>query len=226
MLTGVCAMRFFGKCISGAIADAGKKIQPTSPPSSQLPSASSPLPSSPVSSAPTQATVDREEHSALAHTPAQSAVSYPSADKPRELRRERDEETTGGGSAPKRRKITPTPPPIPSLAPQSASVLGAVPSPEVAEAQKVTEVVVPADQPSLSQSENLRQSEPGSTSDSAPSRLSPELLYPDDANAATADVATAPRKIGMQHMRLVYEPTLQCRMCLCVVFPSFSSHCN
>ena len=176
-----------------------------------------------MSSAPDQATLDMEEHSAFAHTPAQSAVSSPSADKPRELRRERDEETTGGGSVPKRHKITPTPPPTPLLSPLSALLLGAVPSPEVAEAQKVTEVVAPTDQPSLSQSEELGQSEPASSPDSAPT---PELQYPDAPDTATADVAAAPRKIDMQRIQLAYEATLQCRMCLCVVFPLFSSHCN
>lgn len=172
-----------------------------------------------MSSAPNQATVDGEEHPALAHTPAQLTVSSPSADKPRELRRVRDKETTGSGSAPKRRKITPTPPPTPTLTPLSVPVPGAVPdavpSPEIAEAQKVTQVVVPADQPSV----------PAMTSDSASPKsllipyLFPDLLYPDDINAATAYFAAAPRKIGMQHMELVYQATLrlQCRMCLWVV---------
>ena len=85
---------------------------------------------------------------------------------------------------------------LPSLTPPSVPVPGAVPSPEVAEAQKATLSV-----------------EPTSASESAlPQRIeSPVLMYPDEA---TADVAAAPREIGMQHMELVYQPTLQCRMCL------------
>lgn len=177
-----------------------------------------------MSSAPNQATIDGEEHSALAHTPAQLTVSSPSADKPHELRRERDEETTGSGSVPKCRKIMPTPPPMPSLTPPSVPMPGgAVPSLKVAEAQKVpvTDVVVPADQPSMSQSEDLGQpdSELASTPDSAPPQRiqTPDLQYPDDPDAATADVAAAPRKIGVQHIELIYQATFQCRMCLYVV---------
>jgi hypothetical protein len=189
------------------------------------------MPPSPVASAPSQATVDSgEEHSGVPVNapPTPSTGSSPHEDKPRELRRERDEEIADGESARKRRKLTPTPAPIPSPAlpaPAPSSVVpvsgGAVPLPEIAE------TVVDADKsksPPASLPEVARQS--GSTPDSAPppqqqqpvTPPAPEQQKPEETNAESS--AVVPRKIGIQHIQLVYETvgqTLQCRMCLCVV---------
>jgi hypothetical protein len=215
-----------------------KKLQTTSLPTPQLAiksAPSSPMPPSPVASAPSQATVDSgEKHSAppVRAPPAPSTGSSPHGDKPRELRRERDEEMADGESARKRRKITPPPATIPSPsvpAPVPSSVVpvsgGAVPLPEVAE------TIVHADKfksPPASHPEVARHLE--STPDSAPppqqqqqqqqpvTAPAPEQRRPEEANAASS--AVVPRKIGIQHIQLVYETvgqTLQCRMCLCVV---------
>jgi hypothetical protein len=227
-LTGVCVTHLLEKCTCDAAA-AAKKLQATSLPALQQPllTMSSPLPPSPVASEPRLATVDSEERSTPVHALAASAKSSSPTDRLRELRRERDEETADGESAPKRRRITPTPAPMSSPAPapatahasSSSPVPGVVPSPGVAETQKAAEAVVPADKPPVLYPENAQQLGP------APGFVPPESVpapeHPEDPNTATVAVAAAPRKIGIQHIQLVYETigqTLQCRMCLYVVF--------
>jgi hypothetical protein len=153
-----------------------------------------------------------------------------------------------GESAPKRRKITPSPPPrsapvsAPSLAPPSTAapptpVSDIVSTPEVAKAVQVgtkdaeeTAVVVPADKDRASAAVSARnQSAPGPGSDSTlpESDPKPKPVQEEgpDLSAAVAgndDVVSAPRKIGIQHIQLVYEAVgemLQCRMCLYGALP-------
>jgi len=224
-----CATRFLGfldKCTCEAAA-ATKKLQtPSLPAQLSLTSSPSPLPSSPVAPAPGSATVDSKGHP----TPALRTRPSSPADKPRDLRREREEETAEGESTPKRRRITPTPaptsspvPPATAAAPWSAPVPpGAVPSPEVAEPPpKAAKVIVPDKAPE-SHPQDAQQS--AATPDSTLPLVIPQpVAAPEqsgDPNAAAPDVAAVPRKIGIQHIQLVYETvgqTLQCRMCLCVV---------
>ncbi|KAI0246782.1 hypothetical protein BJV78DRAFT_1251630 [Lactifluus subvellereus] len=211
------------QCTCGAAAAVKKPHPPSLPTQLSLTSSSSPLPPSPVAPAPGLATVNSKDHPALVHTPAPRTGPSSPADKPRELRREREEETADGESAPKRRRITPTPAPTSSparpatavaTAPWSAPVPGAVPSPKVAEPQKAAEVIVPADEAPGSHLQDAPQSAP--TPDSTLPQLVAAPEQSEDPNAA-ADVAAVPRKIGIQHIQLAYETvgqTLQCRMCL------------
>jgi len=123
-----------------------------------------------------------------------------------------------GESAPKRRRITP--PPISAPSPSAAapaSVTENVPTPGVAEAQTTSEAVIPAGQDTASPPSRVQQSTPAlelTVSDPKPVQ---DQDQSEDPVAAAADPAPAPRKIGIQHIQLVYESvgqTLQCRMCL------------
>lgn len=246
------------KCTCGAISvkKLGKTPQAQLPPPPRplppppSPSSSTAVPPSPAA-APTPPIVDGEDRAAAPSTPV---VVELIANKPRELRRGREEETMGseGESAPKRRKITPSPPPrsasvsAPSLTPPSAAVLhapvsGVVPTPEVAEVVQVaakdveTAVDVPADNNRTSAAVSIanhhpHQLAPGLESDSTLPEPDPkpkpgqeqELDLSAAAATGNDDVVSTPRKIGIQHIQLVYEnveETLQCRMCQYGVLP-------
>jgi len=115
-------------------------------------------------------------------------------------------------------------------------------TPEVAEVVQVaakdaeeTVVVVPADKDRASvavtaPNHEPHQSAPGPDSDSTlpepdPKPKPAQEQGPDPSVAAVTgndDVVSAPRKIGIQHIQLVYEAvrgTLQCRMCLYGALP-------
>jgi hypothetical protein len=247
------------KCTCGAISvkKLGKApllAQPPQPlPAPPLPSSSTSVPPSPAPAAPKPSIVDSEDRAAAPAPPV--VIEKMITSKPRELRREREEEIVGGEgeAAPKRRKITPSPPPHsalvstssltpPSTAAPPTPVSDVVPAAEVAEVVQVAAkdagqmvVVVPTDEdrasPAVS-APNLHphQSAPGPESDSPLPEPDPkpkpvqEQGSDPSAEAATGndDVVSAPRKIGIQHIQLVYETvgeTLQCRMCLCGAFP-------
>lgn len=158
-----------------------------------------------------------------------TTTSSPPIDKPRELRRrEREEETVAEGeSAPKRRRITPPPPSLTPTASVPVVVPEAVPrpttpQPEVAESSKTAEAVVPAQEqqeheksaPELA-GKSASPHEPGPESPK-PAQQEPSDEDPSAAGAVACVMAT-PRKIGIQHIQLVYETvgqTLQCRMCM------------
>ncbi|KAF8495125.1 hypothetical protein F5888DRAFT_580533 [Russula emetica] len=230
------------KCTCGAISvkKLWKTPQPLLAPPPSLPSSSTSVPPSPAAAAaaPTPSIVNGKDRAAAPTTSVETTTN-----KPCELRRGREEETVGGEgeSAPKRRKITPssprsTPVSAPSLTPPTP-VSDVVTTPEVAEVVQVaakdaeeTVVVVPTDKDCASAAicapnHYPHQSAPGSESDSTlpepdPKPKPTQEQGPDSsAVAATGndDVVSAPRKIGIQHIQLVYETvgeTLQCRMCL------------
>jgi hypothetical protein len=242
-----CAL-LLEKCTCGAVTVKELGTSPQSPrPARQpppLPSSTmdSPSPSSPAVAATTPPIVDGEDRAAA---PSPPVVVPTTTDKPRELRRGREEETVGGEgeSAPKRRKITPlvsappSTPPSPATVP--APVSEAVPTPEVAEVVQVTAkesetgVVVSANTDGASvavsaSSHQSHQSAPAPESEANPPKIDPkpkpaqeeETENPDLLLAAATDdddVVSSSRKIGIQHILLVYETvgeTLQCRMCL------------
>ena len=141
---------------------------------------------------------------------------------------------------------TPPPPAAPVSAPSSTPLSTAappslvsdvVPTPEVAEvvqaAANVAEesvVVVPTDKdrafaavsaPNHHPHQSVPESESSSTLPEPDPKPKPAREQEQDPLAAAAtgdeDVVSAPRKIGIQHIQLVYETvgeTLQCRMCL------------
>ena len=240
-----CAL-LLEKCTCGAVTvkKLGTSLQsPQSPrQTAPLPSSTmnSPSPSSTVVVATTPPIVDGEDRAAA---PTPPVVVPATADKPRDLRRGREEETVDGEgeSAPKRRKITPpvsaplSTPPSPVTVPMSVSE--AVSTPEVAEgvqvAAKETETVVVVsaeiDGASVAVSDHQpHQPAPAPESEAAPPETDPkpkpaqeeETENPDLPSAVATDdddVISSPRKIGIQHILLVYETvgeTLQCRMCL------------
>ncbi len=240
------------KCTCGAISvkQLGTTPQlPTAPAPLPVPSSSTSVPPSPAVAAPKPSIVGGEDRAAA---PTPPAVAGMTTDKPRELRRGREEEAVSGEgeSAPKRRKITPSPPPPsasvsapPPTSPPPAAlptpVSDTVPSPEVAKVVQVpvketseTVVVGPTDKDGVSASvlapnHQLQQPAPVLESESTPPEPHPmpkpaqeqETEEPDPAAATDGDVVSVPRKIGIQHIQLVYEAigeTLQCRMCLYV----------
>lgn len=215
-----------------------------------LPSSSTSVPPPPPPPPPvsTPPIADGEDRAA-----APPVVVETTANKPRELRHGREEETMDGESesAPKRRKITPSPPtcssPVsgPSLTPPSTAApprpaSDVVPTLKVAEIVQVvatqaeeTVVAVRADKDSASAAVSLPNHPPdksatGPESDSTLSKPKPVQDQGPDPSAVAAtgddDVISAPRKIGIQHIQLVYETvgkTLQCRMCLYVALHLF-----
>ena len=218
-----CASHFLEKCTCEAAGAAKKHQTPSLLTQLPLSSSGSPSPFCPVTSAPGSATVDSKDLLTLVHPPAPRTAPSSPADKPRELRRGREEETAENENAPKRRRIasTPTPSssPAPATAPRSAPVPGAGPSPKVVGPQNVAELIVPADEGAESDPPDAQHSAPNPDSTPPQSVAAPERSE-EDPGAAAADVTAAPRKIGIQHIQLVYEAvgeTLQCRMCLCVV---------
>jgi hypothetical protein len=166
--------------------------------------------------------VGGETRIAPAHSVDPTTESPSFTEKSRNLRREREEETVEDESAPKRRRITPTPESAPSTTPLAtpAPVSEAVPAPEVAEAQKEAEAVVSDDKNAELYPEHTPQSAPTPARESTPPGPNPEQEQSDDAAEAINDAnesTSAHRKIGIQHIQLVYEAdgqTLQCRMCL------------
>lgn len=239
------------KCTCGAIS--AKKLGTTpqllpAPPARSLLSSSTSVPPSPAAPGPGPAVVDGGNRAAA---PATTVVVETTTNKPRELRREREGETVGseGECAPKRRKITPSPPPrsapVSERSPTPASaaapptpVSGVVSTHEVAEVVQVaathaeeTMVVVPAnkDRASVASNHHLHQPAPGPESDSTLPEPVQEQGSDPSVPAATDDddVVSAPRKIGIQHIQLVYETvgeTLQCRMCLYGALPIVHIH--
>jgi hypothetical protein len=242
------------KCTCGAISVKQLGTTPQLPTASApppVPSSSTSVPPSPAVAAPKPSIVGGEDRAAA---PTPPGIAGTTTDKPRELRRGREEEAVSseGESAPKRRKITPSPPPpsasesAPSPTPPAAfptPVSDTVPSPEVAKVVQVavketseTVVVGPANKDGVSASvtainHQSQQPAPVPESESTPPELEPhpmpkptqgqETEGPDPTAAAATDgdVVSVPRKIGIQHIQLVYEAvgeTLQCRMCLYV----------
>jgi hypothetical protein len=167
-------------------------------------------------------TIDGEARAALAHPVTPTTECPPLTDKPRELRREREEETVDGQSASKRRRITPTPESAPSTTPPatSAPVPEAVPTPEIAEALKEAEAVVQHVENAELHMQHTPQLAPAPAPESTQPEPNSEQEQSEDAPEATddaGDAASSPRKIGIQHIQLVYESDgqrLQCRMCL------------
>ena len=193
----------------GALAEVKK---PATTPLPSLPpprpsSTSSPFPSSPVLAAPSLENADGEACGTPAHSVAPTTASSPPTDKPRDLRREREEEAVDGETASKRRKLTPNSP-SPTLA-TPAPVPEIVSTPEITKAQKVAEAIVPY-------ARNLAL-HPQHALQSAPAPESKQERSEDPPPPASDAASSAPRKIGIQHIQLVYEvvgETLQCRMCL------------
>jgi hypothetical protein len=215
-------MALLEKCTCGAAA-VGKPTK-TPLPAVQPPPSSSTSSPSPVVVAPSLAitAVGGETRIAPAHSVDPTTESPSFTEKSRNLRREREEETVEDESAPKRRRITPTPESAPSTTPLAtpAPVSEAVPAPEVAEAQKEAEAVVSDDKNAELYPEHTPQSAPTPARESTPPGPNPEQEQSDDAAEAINDAnesTSAHRKIGIQHIQLVYEAdgqTLQCRMCL------------
>jgi len=209
------------KCTCDGAAAVKTALAPSLPPHLPSSTMSSPLPSSPAATASKPATVDGEVRAART---SPVVASLPHADKPRGLRREREEETVEDEAPPKRRRKTPElsaiqakPAPVPEAAAST---------PENAEAQKeVEEAVVPSDDQAAAQPRPVQQ-QSTPPPESAPHELEPEPEPaqeqseedPSAAHAeAEAEAAPAPRKIGIQHIQLVYETigeTLRCRMCM------------
>lgn len=223
---------------------------PRSLPPPPSPSSSTAVPPSPAAAALTPPIVDREDRAAAPSTPV--VVEMTANKPRELIRGREETMGGEGESAPKRRKITPSPPPrsasvsAPSLTPPSTTALSApvscvVPTPEVAEVVQVaakdveTAVDVPADNDRTSAAVSIanhhpHQSAPGLESDSTLPEPDPkpepgQEQGPDLSAAATTgndDVVPTPRKIGIQHIQLVYEnvgETLQCRMCQYGVLP-------
>ena len=238
---GAISVKKLGKTSQSLLAPPPRPLPP--PP---LPSSSTSVPPSPTA-APTPSIVDGEDRAAAPVTPV---VVEATTNKPRELRRGREEESVGGEgeNAQKRRKITPSPPPrsapvsAPSLTPSSTAappkpVSDVVPTPEVAEVVQaaVNDAEEPADNDRASAAVSVpnhhpHQSVPGPESDSTlpepDPKPKPAQEQGSDLSAAAAtgndDVVSAPRKIGIQHIQLVYETVgemLQCRMCLYGTLP-------
>src|SRR5216683_4234335 len=200
------------KCMCGGALAAVKKPATTPLPSLPPPRPSSttspPFPSSPVLATPSLENAGGEACATSTHSVAPTTASSPPTDKPRDLRREREEEVVDGETASKRRKLTPnsilsssptpaTPAPVPEI----------VSTPEITKAQKVAEAIVPYARNLASHPQHAPQSAPAPESEQEQS---------EDPPAAAADATSAPRKIGIQHIQLVYEfvgQTLQCRMC-------------
>lgn len=213
---------------------------PRSPP--PLPSSTmfSPLPSSPAVAAPTPAVIDGEDR-AVARTPP--VVAGTTVDKPRELRRGREEEIEGSDAeiSTKRRKITP-PPPSPSLPPSipvplpSPAASEVVPTPEVDEVVQSavkeveeTAVVVSADRDSASTAVSASDHQPPQSApapksefttpepDSRPKPAQEENTEDSDplTTAETDDdgIVPARQRIGIQHILLVYETVKETLQC-------------
>jgi hypothetical protein len=104
--------------------------------------------------------------------------------------------------------------PIPAPAPDSK----ATPTPEISEAQKAAELVVLTDKNAALHPQHTPLSTPPPKS--MPPELNSEQEQSEDPPTATfnsTDDTSAPCKIGIQHLQLVYGTvgdTLQCRMCL------------
>lgn len=215
-----------------------------------LSSSSTSVPPSPPPAAPTPSIVDGEDRAAAPTTPVVVEATTNKPRELRRGREE--ETVGGEGeSAPKRRKIAPSPPPrsspvpAPSLTLRSAAaprtpVSDVVHTPEVAEVVQVAAkdaeesvVVVPADKDRASAAvsapnHHRHQSAPGPGSNSTlpepDPKPKPAQEQGPDLSAATGidDVVSTPRKIGIQHIQLVYETVgekLQCRMCLYGALP-------
>jgi hypothetical protein len=106
--------------------------------------------------------------------------------------------------------------PSPSAA-APVSVTETVPTPGVAETQTTTEAVMPASQDTASPPSRVQQSTPALELTASGPKPVQNQDQSENPVAAAADPAPAPRKIGIQHIQLVYESvgqTLQCRMCL------------
>jgi len=144
----------------------------------------------------------------------------PPADKRRELRREREEEIVEGEAPSKRRRITPPLMSEPSAVPaKPAPVPEGASTPENAEAQKEAEAVVSSDKQVAPQPQPVQQQStpPPESAPHEPESEPAQGQSEEDPSAADADIAPAPRKIGTEHIQLVYETvgqTLRCRMCM------------
>jgi hypothetical protein len=242
---GAISVKKLGKTPQPQLPPPPRPLPP--PPSS---SSSTAVPPSPAAAAPTPPIVDGEDRAAAPSTPVVVEMTANKLRELRRGREE--ETMGGEGeSAPKRRKITPSPPPRsasvsgPSLTPPSSTALsapmsGVVPTPEVAEVVQVaakdveTAVDVPADNDRTSAAVPIanhhpHQSAPGLESDSTlpepDIKPKPGQEQGPDLSAAAAtgnDDIVSTRKIGIQHIQLVYEnvgETLQCRMCQYGVLP-------
>ncbi|KAH9962449.1 hypothetical protein BC827DRAFT_1198758 [Russula dissimulans] len=145
-------------------------------------------------------------------------ASLPPADQRRELRHEREEETVEGEAPSKRRRITPPPMSEPSAVP-AKPVPEVASTPENAEAQKEAEAVVSSDKQVAPQPQPVQQQStpPPEFAPHEPESEPAQGQSEGDPSAADADIAPTPRKIGTEHIQLVYETvgeTLQCRMCM------------
>ena len=193
-------------------------VNPIPPPPSSS-STSSPLSSSPAAMVPPSATVEGEAGATPAHPVAPSTTPFHHSDKPRQLRREREEETVDGETASKRRRITPISESAPSpTSTPPAPEPKAAPTPEISEVQKAAESVVPTDKNAAFRPQHMPLSTPAPES-TPPEPNSEQERSEDPPTAAVdgTDGTSAPRKIGIQHIQLAYETvgdTLQCRMCM------------
>ncbi|KAI9510992.1 hypothetical protein F5148DRAFT_1175087 [Russula earlei] len=201
------------QCICGAATVMKLTAAPLPSLSQPLPSSSSSslLPSSPAVITPTLATVNGEGGVSQVPPVAPTLASFPPADMPRELRREREEETVDEETSPKRRRITPTViSEHPNLA-TPAPLPQPLSTPEVSGVKKAAEADVLADTHAASHPLH------GQRPESPPQESKQARDQPEGPLSADADATPAHPKIGIRHIQLVYETveqTLRCRMCM------------
>jgi hypothetical protein len=217
-----------------------------------LPPPSTSLPPSPAAPVPAPSIVDGGDRTAAQTTPVVVETTTNKPREPRREREGENVGAEGESAPKRRKITPSPPPrsaPVsapsstpPSTAAPPTPVSDVVSTPEVAKVVQVvatqseeTVVVVPADKDRASaavsaENHHPHQSAPGPECDSTlpepePKPKPAQEQEPDPSVLAETDnddVVSARRKIGIQHIQLVYETvgeTLQCRMCLYGALP-------